>query len=170
MARGLSKSRYTQFRLCDKALWLGVFKPEEAVIDEAAKERFPAGTEIGEVAKGLLGDYEDMTSRRPDGSIDYGKMIEKTTDAVARGVENICEAAFSIDGLRETFCIKLRMICHMRSESTQEDKEIYAHVAYQKYVHHGDSKLSALSGVHKQRIRARDVDLQLFKVMIFRSG
>ena len=70
----------------------------EAVIDDAAKERFAAGTEIGEVAKGLLGDYEDMTSRRPDGSLDYGKMIEKTADAVARGVENICEAAFSIDG------------------------------------------------------------------------
>lgn len=80
-----------EFRLCDKALWLGVFKLKEAVIDDAAKERFAAGIEIGEVAKGLLGDHEDMTSRRPDGSLDYGKMIEKTADAVARGVENICE-------------------------------------------------------------------------------
>ena len=70
MAQGLSKSRYTQFRLCDKALWLGVFKPEEAVIDDAAKERFAAGTEIGEVAKGLLGDYEDMTFRRHDGDLE----------------------------------------------------------------------------------------------------
>ena len=71
MARGLSKSRYTQFRLCDKALWLGVFKPEEAVLDDAAKERFAAGTEIGEVAKGLLGEYEDMTVIGPDGRLNY---------------------------------------------------------------------------------------------------
>ena len=35
MTRRLSKSRYTQFRLCDKALWLSVFKPEEAIIDDA---------------------------------------------------------------------------------------------------------------------------------------
>ena len=117
MARGLSKSRYTQFRLCDKALWLGVFKPEEAVIDDAAKERFAAGTEIGDVAKGLLGDYEDMTSRQPDGSLDYGRMIEKTADAVARGVENICEAAFSIDGNLSRSVVFPRIllyICHER--------------------------------------------------------
>jgi hypothetical protein len=173
MARGLSKSRYTQFRLCDKALWLGVFKPEEAVIDEAAKERFAAGTEIGEVAKGLLGDYEDMTSRRPDGSLDYGKMIEKTTDAVARGVENICEAAFSIDG---NYCAvdilhktENGYAIYEVKSSTQEDKEIYAwDVAYQKYVlsRCGLKVVSTfLVCINNEYVRQGDVDLQqLFKV------
>lgn len=136
---GLSKSRYTQFRLCDKSLWLDVFKPEEALIDDAAKDRFAAGIEIGNMAKGLLGESEDMTVNRPDGSLDYIRMIEKTADAVARGVENICEAAFSIDG---NYCAV--DILHKTQEgyaiyevksSTQEDKEIYAwDVAYQKYV------------------------------------
>lgn len=173
MARGLSKSRYTQFRLCDKALWLGVFKPEEAVIDEAAKERFAAGTEIGEVAKGLLGDYEDMTSRRPDGSLDYGKMIEKTTDAVARGVENICEAAFSIDG---NYCAvdilhktENGYAIYEVKSSTQEDKEIYAwDVAYQKYVlsRCGLKVVSTfMVCINNEYVRQGDVDLQqLFKV------
>ena len=173
MARGLSKSRYTQFRLCDKALWLGVFKPEEAVIDDAAKERFAAGTEIGEVAKGLLGDYEDMTSRRPDGSLDYGKMIEKTTDAVARGVENICEAAFSIEG---NFCAvdilhktENGYAIYEVKSSTQEDKEIYAwDVAYQKYVlsRCGLNVVGTfLVCINNEYVRQGDVDLeQLFKV------
>ena len=173
MARGLSKSKYTQFRLCDKALWLGVFKPEEAVIDDAAKERFAAGTEIGEVAKGLLGDYEDMTSRRPDGSLDYGKMIEKTADAVARGVENICEAAFSIDG---NYCAvdilhktKDGYAIYEVKSSTHEDKEIYAwDVAYQKYVL-SRCRLNVVGTflvcINNEYVRHGDVDLQqLFKV------
>ena len=173
MAQGLSKSKYTQFRLCDKALWLGVFKPEEAVIDDAAKERFAAGTEIGEVAKGLLGDYEDMTSRRADGSLDYGRMLEKTADAIVRGVENICEAAFSIDG---NYCAV--DILHKTADgyaiyevksSTQEDKEIYAwDLAYQKYVltRCGLNVVDTfLVCINNEYVRRGDVDLeQLFKV------
>ncbi len=30
--RGLSKSRYTLFCQCEKALWLKVYKPEEAMM------------------------------------------------------------------------------------------------------------------------------------------
>lgn len=173
MARGLSKSRYTQFRLCDKALWLGVFKPEEAVIDDAAKERFAAGTEIGEIAKGLLGDHEDMTSRRPDGSLDYGKMIEKTADAVARGVENICEAAFSIEG---NYCAvdilhktENGFAIYEVKSSTQEDKEIYAwDVAYQKYVlsRCGLNVVGTfLVCINNEYVRQGDIDIHhLFKI------
>ena len=173
MTRRLSKSRYTQFRLCDKALWLSVFKPEEAIIDDAAKERFAAGTEIGEVAKGLLGDYEDMTFRRSDGSLDHARMIERTTDALARGVENICEAAFSIDG---NYCAV--DILHKTEDgyaifevksSTQKDKEIYAwDVAYQKYVlsRCGLNVVGTfLVCINNEYVRQGDVDLeQLFKV------
>ncbi len=31
--RGLSKSRYTTFCQCEKALWLKVYKPEEEVLE-----------------------------------------------------------------------------------------------------------------------------------------
>lgn len=173
MTRNLSKTRYTRFRLCDKALWLGVFKPEAAVLDDAAKERFAAGTEIGEAAKGLLGEFEDMTSQCPDGSLDYGRMIEKTANAVARGVENICEAAFSIDG---NYCAV--DILHKTEDgyaiyevksSSQKDKEIYAwDVAYQKYVltRSGLNVVGTyLVFINNEYVRQGEVDLQqLFKV------
>lgn len=173
MAHRLSKSRYTQFRLCDKALWLGVFKPEEVVFDDAAKERFAAGTEIGELAKGLLGEYEDMTSFRADGHLDISKMIERTKDTLARGVENICEAAFSIDGNYCAVDILHKTeggyaIYEVKS-STQGDKEVYAwDVAYQKYVlsRSGLNIVGTfLMCINNEYVRHGDVDLQqLFKV------
>jgi hypothetical protein len=67
MAKGLSKSRYTQFRLCDKALWLSVFKPEAAVITDAQQAIFDTGSEVGDLAMGLLGDFEEMTTVDPNG-------------------------------------------------------------------------------------------------------
>lgn len=173
MKHGLSKSRYTQFRLCDKALWLGVFKPDEAVLDDAARERFAAGTEIGEVAKGLLGDYEDMTVCGLDGRLNYALMIEKTADAVARGIENICEAAFSIDG---NYCAvdilhktENGYAIYEVKSSTQEDKEIYAwDVAYQKYVLTRcglNVEGSFLVCINNEYVRQGEIDLQqLFKV------
>lgn len=66
MTRHLSKSRYTQFRRCEKVLWLGVFNPEEAVITDAQKEIFRKGPEVGDLAMGLLGGFEEMTVIRPD--------------------------------------------------------------------------------------------------------
>ena len=173
MKHGLSKSRYTQFRLCEKALWLGVFKPEEAVIDDTAKQRFAAGSEIGEVAKGLLGNYEDMTTFLSDGSLDYVRMVEKTADAVARGVENICEAAFSIDGNYCAVDILHKTeggyaIYEVKS-STQKDKEIFVwDVAYQKYVlaRCGLPVVGTyLVCINNEYVRKGELDLQqLFKV------
>ena len=98
MKHGLSKSRYTQFRTCSKALWLNLFKPQEGIINEDTLERFAFGVEVGNLAKGLLGAYEDMTVHREDGHLDYAAMVAKTKEALTRGVENICEAAFSHDG------------------------------------------------------------------------
>lgn len=37
--KGLSKSRYTAFCQCPKNLWLKVYKPEMAVVDEALQAR-----------------------------------------------------------------------------------------------------------------------------------
>ena len=139
MAHGFSKSRYTTFRTCDKALWLSVFKPELAVIDSNTEARFAAGSEVGELAKGLFGPYEDMTVRKEDGHLDYGAMIAKTQDAIERGVKVICEAAFSYKG---NYCavdilrkVKGGYSINEVKSSTHPDNEIYAwDVAYQAYV------------------------------------
>ena len=97
-AKNLSKSRYTTFRQCPKALWLRVNKPEEAVIDDSLQARFEAGNEIGDLAMGYLGPYEEMTAQTPDGKLDLAEMIRRTQDAISRGVENIAEASFSWNG------------------------------------------------------------------------
>lgn len=139
MPHGLSKSRYTTYRSCDKALWLSIFKPELAVIDDNTKARFAAGTEVGELARGLFGPFEDMTIRKEDGHLDYKGMIAKTEDALARGVKNICEAAFSYSGNYCAVDILRKVdggyeICEVKS-STDPGNQIYAwDVAFQKYV------------------------------------
>jgi hypothetical protein len=87
---------------------------------------------------GLFGEYEEMTAYNEDGKIDLGKMIENTTDAIARGVENICEASFSHEGL---YCA----VDILRKEkdgyaiyevkSSTSPKYIYiVDISYQKYV------------------------------------
>lgn len=142
MAYGFSKSRYTTFRACDKALWLNMFKPELAVIDSATQARFAAGTEVGELARGIFGPFEDMTVRKEDGHLDYKAMIAKTQDALERGVKVICEAAFSYNG---NYCavdilrkVKGGYSINEVKSSTHPDNEIYAwDVAYQEYVLRG---------------------------------
>ena len=96
--KGLSKSRYTSYCQCPKSLWLKVYKPQEAAeLDESVKARFVAGNEVGELAKKLFGDYVDVTTKNPDGSLDLQAMIEKTRQEMEKGAENICEASFSFD-------------------------------------------------------------------------
>ena len=96
--KNLYKSRYTLFRQCSKALWLSIYKPEEAKVDDALKARFEAGNVVGDLAMGYLGPYEEVTAHTPEGGLDLSAMCRKTQDAMARGVENIAEASFSWDG------------------------------------------------------------------------
>ena len=44
---GLSKSRYTTFCQCSKALWLRVYHPELQPEDPNLQARFAAGNEVG---------------------------------------------------------------------------------------------------------------------------
>lgn len=172
MPHGFSKSRYTTFRACDKALWLNTFKPEEAVIDANTQARFTAGTEVGELARGLFGPFEDMTVRKEDGHLDYEAMIEKTKDAIERGVENICEAAFSYNG---NYCAvdilrKVRggySINEVKS-STHPDNEVYAwDVAYQQYVlTNCDIRVKGTNLVCIDNSYVREGDLELDKLFL----
>ena len=73
----LSKSRYTLFSQCPKALWLRVYKPKEETKDEALQARFEKGNEVGDLAMGLFGDFKEVTVKNDDG-LDLTKMIELT--------------------------------------------------------------------------------------------
>ena len=90
--KNLSKSKYTTYCQCPKALWLKIHKPEEQVIDPSVQARFEAGSEVGELAKRLFGEFEDVTTYVPmdDGSqcLDLKAMIAKTQDCLNRNASN----------------------------------------------------------------------------------
>lgn len=94
----LSKSRYTLFSQCPKALWLRIYKPEVAEVDEALQARFEQGNEVGDLAMKLFGDFKEVTTHKEDGSLDIQKMIDLTRQYMDEGVENVCEASFSCEG------------------------------------------------------------------------
>ena len=94
----LSKSKYAKYCQCPKCLWMSVYKPEEEVIDPNSEARFENGTEVGDLAMGLLGDYVDVTTTKEDGQLDLKAMLEQTQQLMENGTENICEASFSYDG------------------------------------------------------------------------
>ena len=133
-----SKSKYTSFIQCPKMLWLKTHRPELAEEDPSAQDRMTKGNVVGDLAMGLFGEYEEVTAYNQDGKIDISKMIENTANAIERGVENICEASFSNDGL---YCA----VDILRKEkdgyaiyevkSSTEPKYIYiVDISYQKYV------------------------------------
>ena len=95
--KGLSKSRYTAFCQCPKNLWLNMYKPEEATVDEALQARFEQGSNVGDLAMGLFGPFVEVTAKKDDGSLDLAAMAEKTRKEMERGTEVICEASFTLD-------------------------------------------------------------------------
>ena len=97
MKKNLSKSRYTAFCQCPRNMWLGVNKPELAMVDDSAEARFEKGTEVGELAKRIFPNTIDVTTYDGD-RLDLAAMIEKTKQCIADGAECIAEAAYSYDG------------------------------------------------------------------------
>ena len=90
--KGLSKSRYTLFCQCPKALWLRTYKPDEATIDASVEARFESGNEVGDLAMQLFGSFVEVTAKREDGSLDLQAMVEKTKEEKRREREE-AEAA-----------------------------------------------------------------------------
>ena len=96
--KGLSKSRYTTFCQCPKALWLRIFKPDAATPDPSVEARFEQGNEVGDLAMQLFGPFVEVTTKNEDGSLNLAAMFEKTKQEMEAGTEVICEASFSYEG------------------------------------------------------------------------
>ena len=174
--KNLSKSKYTTFRQCPKALWLNAYKPEEAVIDDSLKARSEAGNEIGDIAMGYLGPYEEMTAHTPDGKLDLTEMIRRTQDAIERGVENITEASFSWDGnycavdiLHKTpggwaiYEVKSSSGSTAMSETDPDYVKYARDIAYQKYVLEQcgiNVTDTYLVRIDKEYVRGDELDIQ----------
>ena len=107
---GITKTDFMRGMQCRKMLWLDKHKPGLKVIPPEIQERLDAGNDFGDRAMGMFGPYEEMTVYRPGTMIpDKKAMLANTQDAMERGVEVICEAAFSnynnycaVDILRKT--------------------------------------------------------------------
>ena len=91
----LSKSKYCKAVQCNKILWLNKYKPEEAV-QTARQSVFDNGTKVGEIARGLFGEYN---------SVEYNEnlqeMIEQTINYLKQKPNIITEASFNFDN---NFC------------------------------------------------------------------
>ena len=169
----LSKSKYCLLWQCPKLLWLEKNHPELKTEDASREDRMQVGNEVGDLAMGLFGDFVETTVLDAEGKPDIAAMLEKTRQCVADGVENICEAAFSYNGL---YCA----VDILRKEnggyaiyevkSSTHEKEIYGvDIAYQKYVleHCGITVTGTyLVCIDSDYVRGEELDIQgLFKVV-----
>lgn len=91
----LSKSRYCKAKQCKKILWMDKYKLKEKVSLEKDAV-FKNGTMVGELAKGLFGEYIDIEFDK-----DLSKMIEATEKALKIKPNIITEASFNYDN---NFC------------------------------------------------------------------
>ncbi len=106
----ITKTDFMRGMQCRKMLWLDKHKPSLRIIPPEVQQRLDAGNDFGDRAMGMFGPYEEMTVYRPGTTIpDKKAMLARTQDALERGVDVICEAAFSnynnycaVDILRRT--------------------------------------------------------------------
>lgn len=136
---GISKSRYTLYRQCPKALWLRTYKPELCIISDTLQQRFQAGSAVGDLAKGLFGKFVEATSYDENGKLNLNKILADTRKFIDSRTEVICEAAFKYeDGYCAVDILKKEgsgyAIYEVKS-STDADNEVYAQdIAYQKFI------------------------------------
>ena len=134
----LSKSKYCGIWQCPKIEWMKKYKPEEYKLDESVIARMEAGQGVGNFARGLFGNYVDVTSYK-DAKLDIVAMLSRTVDEMAADTAVICEAAFEYEGLYCAVDILKKedngwAIYEVKS-STHDDMPVYmADIAYQKYV------------------------------------
>ena len=91
----LSKSKYCKCIQCKKMMWLNKYKPDVAV-PSARDAVFENGQRVGDVAKGLFGEYEDVEFNK-----NLEIMIEKTDELLEKNAHIITEASFNYNN---NFC------------------------------------------------------------------
>lgn len=169
----LSKSKYCRLWQCEKMLWLDANHPELRAEDAALEERMTVGNTVGDLAMGLFGDYTEATVLKEDGRPDLPAMIEKTAQCLEAGIENICEASFSYEGLYCAVDILRKQgggYAIYEVKSASHPAEIYGvDIAYQKYVleHCGISVTGTfLVCIDTAYVRGEELEIQkLFQVI-----
>ena len=91
----LSKSSYCKCVQCKKILWLKKYRPEY-VVQTAKDSVLENGSRVGELAKGLFGEYQDIEFNE-----NLNIMIEKTQQVLKNKPNIITEASFNYEN---NFC------------------------------------------------------------------
>ena len=91
---GVTKTDFMRGMQCEKMLWLDRHKPNEKIIPAEVQKRLDEGNEFGDRAMGCFGEYTEVTAYKPDGSLDFTKMIKNTKECIENGTRVICEGAF----------------------------------------------------------------------------
>ena len=162
----LSKSRYCEGVQCKKILWLNEHMPDNAT-DKGSEAILETGRKVGELAKGLFGDYDDVVYDN-----DIGVRIEKTQNLLKDCPNVITEASFSHD---DNFCsvdilkndadgVEIYEV-----KSSTEIKDIYLDdVAYQYFVLTSaglNVKKAAIVYINNEYVRGSELDMaQLFNI------
>ena len=161
----LSKSSYCTGLQCEKILWLNKYKP-----DCAKKTDNPGilktGQEVGQLAKGLFGEYEDIPYDN------HKIMIEKTEELLKNKPNVITEASFVYDN---NFC-RVDILKNdpdgveiYEVKSSTKVKDVYLEdVSYQYYIL---SKLGlnvkkvSIIYINNEYIRGEELDIEkLFNI------
>ncbi|WP_296894630.1 DUF2779 domain-containing protein [uncultured Methanobrevibacter sp.] len=162
----LSKSRYCEGVQCEKILWLNEHG-QDTVDDKGSEAILETGRKVGELAKGLFGDYEDVDY---DNNIDV--RIEKTRKLLKDGSNVIAEASFAFNN---NFCsvdilkndadgVEIYEV-----KSSTEIKEIYLDdISYQYFVLTNaglNVKKTAIVYINNEYVRGSELDMaQLFNI------
>lgn len=162
----LSKSSYCSSLQCQKILWLDKYKRDISPSggNDAIMEK---GRQVGELAKGLFGDYEDVPYES-----DKSVRIEKTRDLLDEGPNVITEASFvfennfcSVDVLKnDSDGVEIYEV-----KSSTEIKDVFLDdVSYQYYVVSNQGlnvKRAAIVYINNEYVRGRELDIgQLFNI------
>lgn len=173
----LSKSKYCALWQCPKLLWLDMNRRQLRSENSAQEARMTVGDRVGDLAMGLFGDFTEVTVMNGDRP-DLKAMIEKTRQCLAQGVENICEASFSYQGLYCAVDILRKerggyAIYEVKS-STHAQEQYGIDIAYQKYVlEHCGIKVTGtyLVCIDSDYVRGEELELsRLFKIVDMSEG
>ena len=162
----LSKSKYCNCVQCEKIVWLSKYKPDREA-GEDKESVFETGRQVGELAKGLFGDYEDVPYND-----NLSTSIEKTERLLQDKPNIITEATFSwnnnicrVDILKnDSDGVEIYEV-----KSSTKVKDIYLDdVSYQYFVLSNIGltvKKACIVYINNEYIRGKELDLaQLFNI------
>lgn len=161
----LSKSTYCKGIQCEKILWLNKYK-QECLQEDSDESTFKTGKEVGEIAKGLFGNYEDVYDEN------LSVRIEKTKKLLLKKPNIITEASFSYNN---NFCSvdilknDLNGVEIYEVKSSTKIKDIYIDDAsYQYFVLSNlglNVKKVSIVYINNEYIRGKELDIdELFNL------